>query len=67
MTERKLYHEDYVKNYTNASFIVKDVFNFTDGVFSGYNKANRTYDISSWGYETEGDPLTGGPTGTPRP
>lgn len=49
--ENKLYHEDYVKNYTNASFIVKKAFGFNDGLFSGYNKANRTYDISSWAYE----------------
>src|SRR3989442_4862983 len=46
-----LFHDEYVRNYTNASFIVKDGFGFTDGLFSGYSAAKRTYDISSWSYE----------------
>jgi formate dehydrogenase major subunit len=47
-----LYQADYVLNYTNASFIVKQEFGFTDGLFSGYSAPKRTYDISSWSYET---------------
>ena len=62
--QNKLYHDEYVKNYTNASFIVKQGFDFTDGLFSGYNKATRSYDISTWAYETEGDPLAGSPGST---
>ena len=46
-----LYQADYVRNYTNASFIVKPAFGFTDGLFSGYSAPKRTYDISSWSYE----------------
>src|SRR2546425_10456457 len=46
-----LYQADYVRNYTNASFIVKQGFGFTDGLFSGYSAPKRTYDISSWSYE----------------
>ena len=61
--QNKLYHEDYVKNYTNASFLVNKDFTFTDGLFSGYNKDARTYNISTWTYQTEGDPLPG-PAGT---
>src|SRR5581483_4239992 len=53
--QNKLYHEEYVKNYTNAAFIVKQGFDFTDGLFSGYDKATRSYNISTWAYETEGD------------
>ena len=49
--QNKLYHEEYVKNYTNASFIVKKEFGFTDGLFTGYNSSTRSYDISSWAYE----------------
>jgi formate dehydrogenase major subunit len=41
---------DYVLNYTNASFIVKDEFSFQDGLFSGYNAEKRDYDRSSWDY-----------------
>ncbi len=58
-----LHHAEYVKNYTNASFIVKEGYAFNDGLFSGYNQATRSYDIATWGYETEGDPL-GGPPGS---
>src|SRR5207245_2112781 len=49
--ENKLYHEDYVKNYTNASFVAKDGFDFKDGLFTGYNASTRSYDISTWSYE----------------
>jgi len=41
---------DYVLNYTNASYIVKDEFNFQDGLFTGYNAEKRDYDRSSWDY-----------------
>ena len=61
--ENRLYHDEYVRNYTNASFIVRQGFDFTDGLFSGYDKAARSYNVSTWGYETEGDPLPG-PAGT---
>jgi formate dehydrogenase major subunit len=59
--QNNLYHADYVKNYTNASFLVRDAFDFNDGLFTGYNKDARTYDISTWGYQTEGTPLDGAP------
>jgi formate dehydrogenase major subunit len=49
--------DTYVRNYTNASFIVKQGFAFNDGLFSGYNADKRTYDMSTWSYET--DPTTG--------
>lgn len=51
--QNKLYHDEYVRNYTNASFIVKEGYAFKDGLFSGYNAASRTYDTSTWGYETD--------------
>ncbi len=62
--QNNLHHADYVKNYTNASFIVKEGFAFNDGLFSGYNRATRSYDIATWAYETEGDPLAGPPGAT---
>src|SRR5919205_4101331 len=49
--QNNLYHADYVRNYTNASFIVKKDYSFNDGLFSGYKKDTRSYDISSWAYE----------------
>src|SRR5260370_1622441 len=51
--QNNLYHDAYVKNYTNASFLVKPAYGFKDGLFSGYDAANRKYDISSWGYQAD--------------
>src|SRR5439155_2688879 len=66
--QNNLFHDEYVKNYTNASWIVRDSFTFKDGLFSGYNASSRSYDVSTWGYETEGAPLDGPPATTqPRP
>lgn len=35
---------EYVKNYTNASLLVRDDFTFEDGLFSGYDESKRQYD-----------------------
>jgi formate dehydrogenase major subunit len=51
--QNNLFHDEYVRNYTNASFIVKDDFAFNDGLFSGYDPAKRSYNISTWSYETD--------------
>ena len=48
----KIQHE-YVKHYTNASFIVGEAYTFEDGLFSGYDADKRRYDPSSWGYELD--------------
>jgi formate dehydrogenase major subunit len=50
LSKDKIQHE-YVKHYTNASFIVGEAFDFQDGLFSGYDEAKRRYDNKSWGYE----------------
>src|SRR6266540_1510080 len=51
--ENRLYHEDYVRLHTNASFVVDDGFAFTDGLFSGYDEKARTYDVATWSYQKE--------------
>ena len=50
LSNDKIHHE-YVHNYTDFSFIVRDDFAFVDGIFSGYNEEKRTYDKKSWDYE----------------
>jgi formate dehydrogenase major subunit len=50
LTQDKIQHQ-YVKAYTNASFIVKPGFGFSNGLFTGYNEQKRDYARSSWGYE----------------
>jgi formate dehydrogenase major subunit len=46
----KIQHE-YVKAYTDFSFLVKDEYAFDNGLFSGYNPDKRNYDKSGWGYQ----------------
>jgi formate dehydrogenase major subunit len=48
--------KDYVVNYTNAAFIVKDGFKLPDdGLYSGFNAATHVYDKSTWNYEAGGN------------
>ena len=42
---------EYVLNYTNAAFLVKDEFGWSDGLFTGYDEEKRDYDKSSWDYK----------------
>jgi formate dehydrogenase major subunit len=51
--DNNLYDEFYVKNYTNASFIVNPRYGFDDGLFSGYDPNKRAYDASSWALEKD--------------
>jgi formate dehydrogenase major subunit len=51
--DNKLYDEFYVKNYTNASYIVSPKYNFDDGLFSGYDPTKRAYDASTWALEKD--------------
>jgi formate dehydrogenase major subunit len=53
LIENKMYDEFYVKNYTNASFIVNPKYSFNDGLFSGYDSAKRAYDKSTWALEKD--------------
>jgi formate dehydrogenase major subunit len=57
--QNKLYQEDYVKNYANASFLVDPKFGFNDGLFTGYDAKTRSYDTAAWDYQKdkEGKPL----------
>ncbi len=41
----------YVRNYTNASYLVREDFGWQDGLFSGYDEDKRAYDQTSWDYQ----------------
>jgi formate dehydrogenase-N alpha subunit len=44
-------HMEYVKAYTNASYLINPEFKFDNGFFAGYDEAKRTYtDRSTWQY-----------------
>jgi formate dehydrogenase major subunit len=48
--------KDYLVNYTNAAFIVKEGFNLPeDGLYSGFDPATKTYDRSTWNYQDGND------------
>jgi formate dehydrogenase major subunit len=52
---------DYLVNYTNAAFIVKEGFKLPDdGLYSGFDAEKQTYDKATWNYEAGGN-LTGKP------
>jgi formate dehydrogenase major subunit len=48
--------KDYLVNYTNAAFVVKEGFKLPDdGLYSGFDPTKQTYDKSTWNYEEGGD------------
>jgi formate dehydrogenase major subunit len=54
---RNRFHADYVKAYTNATYLLKESYAFDSerGLFSGWNEQTKSYtDTSSWGYELDG-------------
>lgn len=53
--ENNLYQEEYVKHYTNASYIVHDDYDFDpeEGIFSGYDDKSRSYDRSTWTFKKD--------------
>jgi len=54
LAEDKIQHE-YVKNYTDMSFLVREDFAFKDGLYSGYDPEKHRYDKASWDYEFGSD------------
>jgi formate dehydrogenase major subunit len=50
--EKNRIHKDYVVNYTNAGFIVRDDFKLPedDGLFSGFDPQTLSYDRTTWNY-----------------
>ncbi|MGH9641185.1 MAG: molybdopterin-dependent oxidoreductase, partial [Terriglobales bacterium] len=54
----RIAHE-YLVNYTNAAFIIKEGFKLPDdGLYSGFDAEKKTYDKATWNYE-EGENLEG--------
>ena len=56
--EQNRIQQEYVREYTNASWIVGDGYNFDDGLFAGYDPKSRRYDRSQWAYalDAQGQP-----------
>lgn len=62
--QNKLYHHEYVVNYTNASYLVNPGFKFEDGLFSGFTLKDDkpSYNTETWQYQKEGDSVKKDPT-----
>lgn len=51
LANNKIQH-DYVKAYTDFTFLVREDFEFHEGIFSGYNEEKHAYtNRTSWHYE----------------
>jgi formate dehydrogenase major subunit len=53
---RNRYHDEYVRLFTNASFLVSEQYAFDEeaGLFSGWDAARKAYtDKSSWSYDLD--------------
>ncbi len=53
LIENNRYAQEYVREYTDASLIVREGFGFEEGLFTGYNQQDRTYDRETWNFETD--------------
>jgi formate dehydrogenase major subunit len=50
----KIQHE-YVENYTDFTFLVREDFAFNEGIYSGYDPDKHKYDRHTWDYEIGAD------------
>ena len=50
----RIQHE-YVKNYTDFTFLVREDFAFNEGIYSGYDPDKHKYDRHTWDYEIGAD------------
>jgi len=56
--QNKLYFEQYVRDYTNAAYLVSGDFKLPgelNGLFSGYDPKKRSYDVKSWSFQKNAD------------
>lgn len=54
LMQNNKYHEEYVHEYTNATFIVSGQYEFKDGLFGALD-ADNEYDRSNWNYQLDAD------------
>ena len=54
MTKDSIQH-DYVKAYTDMSFLVNEGYSFDNGLFCGYKADKRSYDKAAWSYQIGAD------------
>lgn len=47
------YDEQYLRDFTNAAFLVNPDYAFDDGLFVGFDEARRQYDTNKWAYQLD--------------
>jgi formate dehydrogenase major subunit len=48
--------KEYLVNYTNAAFLIKDGFKLPeDGLFSGFDEGTKSYNKATWNYQEGGN------------
>ena len=52
--KKNLIHTEYVRDYTNASFIVSEGFDFKEGMFDHWDEHEKSYDMKAWAYAIDG-------------
>jgi formate dehydrogenase major subunit len=52
--ENKRFHEDYVKIHTNGPYVIGEKFDFSDGLFTGFDQTKSEYDKAAWAYQAVG-------------
>ncbi len=51
--DNNLYFDEYVRNYTNAAYLVNKDYSFNEGLFVGYDAKKRAYDKSKWSFQVD--------------
>ena len=51
--QNNLFNEEYVREYTNASFIAGEEFEFKEGLFGEWHEEEMAYQTKSWGYSLD--------------
>ncbi|WP_300908716.1 formate dehydrogenase-N subunit alpha, partial [uncultured Desulfovibrio sp.] len=51
--DNRLYFEEYVRDYTNASLVVSRNYGFKNGLFSGFEADKGAYDTKAWAFELD--------------
>lgn len=54
----KHYDEEYLRDFTNAAYLIHPDYKFEEGLFIGFDELNISYDTSKWSYQldSEGKP-----------
>jgi formate dehydrogenase major subunit len=51
--DNEFYNKEYMVEYTNAAHLINEKFDFSEGLFSGYDSKTRKYDKSTWNYQVD--------------